>query len=275
MKLCTFVTFFSLWVTAQAAVLPGGLAPELISEREDSSDYQKNVTKGHALWDELQAVLQNPDSTDHVIIDFDENWTAGSLSVGSASASSQFALKHAGLNTEQKFLSVTAKYKQNSFIYYTDAMSPMIGAVVAKNNYGQVVDKKTGVVSTAPNRWSDVTRYLWGFACEKAKKDTTGLNYVIRDNIINDKTKAVLKDAMTAAEAQPYDKEGNSRVTTWTPDDEPFYAALATPNGAGVVYLLKDYPVALGWKTIESVAVFWLNYMPEPTLYFTLKPFCG
>ncbi|KAJ5613131.1 hypothetical protein N7510_006325 [Penicillium lagena] len=278
MKLSLFAAITALSAVTQAAVLgkastESASEPGILSPRDDSNDlYEKYVGKGRGYWEELQTVLQNPDAADVATIDFDSRWEARSLNIISAPATAQFAMQKAGLNTQQKFLSITANLKTDSRIYYTNAMSPSIGAIIAKNNYGHVV----GAAAPAPDRWSAVTWYLWKQACRQANnQDPSGLDYIFRDHIINAQTKKALDAAMIAAKAKKYDQVGTSIVTTWTPDDEQFYAALATPNGVGVLYLLKDYPAGLGWKTIESISVFWLDGFPEPNMFFTLKPFCG
>ena len=68
---------------------------------------------------------------------------------------------------------------------------------------------------------------------------------------------------------------GDDAVVTWMPDDGQFYAIPATPHGAGQVYLLKTYPVGLGWKTISNISVFYLNGLNSPQIWFRLKPHCG
>ncbi|KAJ5832966.1 hypothetical protein N7474_001277 [Penicillium riverlandense] len=283
MKFSSFAPVFALFAVAQAAVLPKGLLaesasePGILSQRDDSPNiYEKNVAKGRGYWDQLQTNLQNADATDVAAIDFNAKWEARSPSIGSASEAAQFAMQKAGLNTRQQFLSVTASLKTNRYIYYTDAMSPSIGTIIAKNNYGRAVDPHTGVVTNAPDKWSAVTWHLWQQACKQANnKDPSGLDYVFQDHIINEQTIKALDDAMAVAESKKTDNQGEPVVTTWTPDDDQFYAALATPNAVGVAYLLKDYPVGLGWKTIESISVFWLHGFKEPNMWFKLKPFCG
>lgn len=266
---------FALSAVVQATPLAEPLG--IISRRDKSSpDYATYVTKGREYWEELQAVLANPDATDTKTIDYSADWVTVSPSIGTASQAAQFAMKNAGLNSNQKFLSETAKAKINSYIYYSNAYSPSSGMIIANNNYGYAIDPQTKKKILAPDRWSAVTWYLWKDACSRANnKDPSGLNYIFRNHIINDDTKDILDDAMTAGGSQRTNGDGTPTITQWTPDDDQFYAALATPNGIGTVYLLKDYPVGTGRKTIESISVFWLNGLNEPYMLISLEPYCG
>jgi hypothetical protein len=44
---------------------------------------------------------------------------------------------------------------------------------------------------------------------------------------------------------------------TWNIQTEEEKALLVTPNGSGVGWLLVQHEEQLGWKTIESVTLFW------------------
>ena len=262
----------ALFTVTQAAA--GAFETGILSQRDLSLNYYEgNITKGRGYWHELETVLRDPNAKDTPMINFDENWTRQSVAVNLAPDAAVFALKKFGLNSNQKFLSVTAQLRTHSRIYYSNAMSPSIGMIIAKNNYGRSVDPHTGVVTSAPDRWSAVIWYLWNWSLKQAGKASAQLEYVFQNSIINPATVQTLDSAMAAGKRKMTDKDGNPVTTTWTLSDDEFYAALSTPNGVGVVNLMKSYPVGTGWKTISAISVFWFH--GSPSMLFRLESFCG
>ena len=137
------------------------------------------------------------------------------------------------------------------------------------------VENPDGGFDTAPDRWSTVSWPPWKLACQMDIHDPSDLQYILRMTVIHDATIETLDNAMKAAGKEELDAKGNPTFTTWTPDDDEFYAVLATPNGVGQVYFLVDYSNALKKKTIESITICYPYGQMEPSIRFTLASFCG
>lgn len=184
-------------------------------------------------------------------------------------------IKEAGLDAKQKFVSIKASLKRNFLIHYKAVMSPELGILIAQDSYGRA-ENAHGGFDHAPDRWSAIAWPLWKIACFiRNGGDTSVLEYIVLPTIINEKTIETLDDAMKAAGKKKFDDKGNPTFTTWTPDDDGFYAALATGSGAGKTYFLADNSQELKKKTIESITIYYPGGPKEPTMLWKLGSFCG
>ncbi|KAJ5612657.1 hypothetical protein N7510_005851 [Penicillium lagena] len=276
MKFSSFVAAFALSAIVRAAIIPKissadlDPGPNALSQRGDSPEGGiDDISEEDCLT--TKTVLEKA-STDLSLINFDTNWKVVSESKPAPiSGPLPYGLKEAGLDPKEEFQTTKAQVK-GAFAHYTNAMSTSSGAIIASEIYGRFT---TAVMSDAPDRWSAVTWYLWKKACEKANQVPSKLDFIFQDTIMNDKTNKVLNVGMAAADKQKQGKGGEIIVTRWTPDDDQFYAALAAPNSIGSLYLAKDYPNELGWKTIESISVYWPQKLNQPVMWITYVPFCG
>ena len=116
--------------------------------------------------------------------------------------------------------------------------------------------------------WSDVAYLQWTSVTD----ESSDLRYVIRLNITNERTKAVIGHIMT----QPslIDRYPMFPGISWSLyEDEEVAALLGTPNGIGVAWLLIQHKAQLGHKIVKKVTLVykdWL-YLKEgkvPTLIF-------
>lgn len=274
-SLVACLTFSSI---AQAAVLPSeGLFKNpserhVFSRQDDSFDYF--VTKGRGYWNDLQAVLKNPNASDIPTVDLRNHWKLDPPKISSGTEATRLAMQEKRLNINQQFFSSSLRFKSHNAIWYKNDVSPSSGIIIAKSNYGEAIDPVTGAVTRAPIRWSNAVLPVWRLACQMKDIDPSALQFISQSTVINDRTIAVLNAAMDTANREKTNGTDLPTFTTWTPEDDEFYAALATPNAVGVLYLLKDYPVTLGWKTIKSIMVYFTGRDKEPNMWFEVEDFC-
>ncbi|MCJ1246738.1 hypothetical protein MMC30_003947 [Trapelia coarctata] len=95
-----------------------------------------------------------------------------------------------------------------------------------------------------PTHWSEVAFSVW----HHRFPDPSALKYVVRHNIMNTDTQAIIqkayKDIKLGITEDPH---------VWEKGTNAFYALLGTVNGKGVVRMLTDYSNSLGRKTIGSI----------------------
>ncbi|KAJ5832039.1 hypothetical protein N7474_000350 [Penicillium riverlandense] len=281
MKAFYFLAPFLVLATAEVSFQGEKSLPEeafethIFSERAGSPSvsFDEYVAKGRRRWAEFQSVLADPNAIDVATIDVTKNWVVGQPGPITVSDDTEYALKQAGVNVARNaFAKVMVRLRTNNQIFYENYVAPQVGTLIAANNYGRATNPQTGLMDTAPDKWSAVMWVVWQAACGHLKIDPSTLSYVFQDEIINTETNSTL--ATAAADRMGEDAAGNPLITTWTPDDDAFYAALATPNGIGTLFFLKDYSIALDRQTIKSISVF---YEPEPqwfTMWFELEDSC-
>ena len=134
--------------------------------------------------------------------------------------------------------------------------SPMHDWRKAKADAENALLKQAGHKSTEKNNvgddvpslkyWSDVAYLQW--ACRNT--DSSGLRYVMRMSITNEKTKAVIQHIKQ--EAHP---KASGSYSFDVDHRDQVAAFLGTPNGAGVAWLLIQHKQQLGHKTVYKVTV--------------------
>ncbi|KAJ5594361.1 uncharacterized protein N7459_000569 [Penicillium hispanicum] len=264
MQKLLFLTFFAVSAVAEIPFNPNVTSdnPSLenahLSKRNDLEIYEAAVTKGRQLYAELQDTLADPDAADEITIDLDTNWNVAKHSLTTAvGEDALYALSHIGISASVPKVFVKTTRKTNSGIFYENIIAPTAGLLISSNNYGSAKNPTTGLTDVAPDRWSAVAWADLDMICTDARVDPSSLRYILQDEIINAKTNTTLYIAASKSNGLGTDASGNPVVSTWTPADEEFYAALGTPNGVGSVYILKDYPEGVGRQTIVSVSAFW------------------
>jgi hypothetical protein len=89
----------------------------------------------------------------------------------------------------------------------------------------------------------------------KEKQTAASLTYVLRYNIDNKATSAVITEVYKAAGKGDDTTKDDTDWVTWTHSDHADYilALLGTTNGSGAGFILTDYAETLGRKTIASI----------------------
>lgn len=100
--------------------------------------------------------------------------------------------------------------------------------------------------------WDQIVFVEWKRLATKAKHPVASLKYVLRWAIDNDETIAVI-DALYEKKGIKDAKKQEGEWVPWLPGTEDFLALLGTKNAAGAAYLLIDFPVSLGKKTVKRI----------------------
>lgn len=206
-------------------------------------------------------MLQNPQARDKADLTDSQMQQAFKLSYpklafGSVSLGGSDYLKQKfRISATDEIYDVDAKYKMNDRLHYHNYYSPSRGFLVAADNLRQSLG------ANIRQSWAQVTWYVWEQTCKKETPPVSPstLRGVARDRIVNGETANVLKEAFGAA-GQDLDSMAKSGKTStsklvWTRSDRSYYAVIGTPNGRGVIGLLRDRPVTLG-KTIQSITAY-------------------
>jgi hypothetical protein len=92
---------------------------------------------------------------------------------------------------------------------------------------------------------------------KRSGQKAADLKYVLRQDITNAGTKAVLEEVYKGAQKGSEITQATTKWETWTYDDakhrDAFLALLGTPNGNGAGYILVDYAATLKDKKIVSI----------------------
>lgn len=134
------------------------------------------------------------------------------------------------------------------------------GAIVAEANFSPTFQRqRAGSKAEIPalNRWSDVVWFLWS---KEAGDQAGNLRYIFRDNARNEVTRAII-EKIHGLEDHPDTLDLPWPGRTYDMRTEDGKALLATPQGIGVAYLIKDHSDVLGRK-IPLARVFTVDNRP-------------
>ena len=146
--------------------------------------------------------------------------------------------------------------------YWENAYSIVEGAIFASNNRAPraALDQSGRHEYPVISHWSDVAFLQWRSESRRYESQTGSLappiRYIFRCQIVNKKTRKVIENIVDE-KRKAADQDTNIQVcytvSTSTPEGK---ALLATPNGAGVAYLLIQHKEQLGVKTITEIDIF-------------------
>jgi hypothetical protein len=123
------------------------------------------------------------------------------------------------------------------------------GLIAAYSNFSPAWMVRDEKIRTLPDikAWSDITYLEWETQAEASGQNVKGLSYIIRFEIANVDTTAIIEQAAGALSSIPWPG------LTIPMSDPRGPAILGTPNGAGIAFLLATHKAQLGEKTVESV----------------------
>lgn len=171
---------------------------------------------------------------------------------------------------------------------YRDYFNVKQGAIIADENYspsGNAEDDDVDVKDYAPvlrnrlTRWADVIFLQYQELCNQQQASLGLLQHVFRAYIINDETREIIAQALSANSRS--EAEWSDKVTftptpvgaTSTPANKAFYALLATPNVRGVAWMLIQHKAELGLKHIDYIQVFEDDLLGTKNLYVHISPY--
>ena len=132
--------------------------------------------------------------------------------------------------------------------------------------YSNQFDAKSGVIvcsenfksgdSNPPERKLWPLEVLWQSWVEAARVQnsrTSNLKAVVRWNVVNDDTKAVIWSAAKLSTSTRENLEDHSRE--YTNSDDGYFAILGSINGASTMRMLIDHKADIKYRTVEKVFV--------------------
>ena len=254
-------------------------ATDPASEDITCTDYKTCSSKGRGYWEALQATLaqaQPIDRNDQQV--FERDYKCEYITIDSDSQSLERIkpdLQSHGINPDwleaQGCFSTSPETGEDTeATAYGNLFSTSQGIIIAYENYRDSDEQKT-----LP--WSEIIWNAWSYARvwddyrhKQAAEHPPGaalsiLRVMIRLNVRNEETNAVLRTIWDAAE-----REYNTIDQTWYKFTEAdpatknwFYAIIGTPNVKGNIYLLNDHAMEIGKKTVTEIWVRWPYVYPD------------
>ncbi|KAJ6130032.1 hypothetical protein N7512_002812 [Penicillium capsulatum] len=181
--------------------------------------------------------------------------TLGSVSLGV----SNYLKQKFRMSTNEEIYDVNVVYRKSNRLYYHNYYSPSRGLIVASDNVANAMGIKM------PHAWSNVTWHVWTKACqmETPPVHPSTLRAIIRDRVVNSDSSDILKEAFARSghDLAAIAKSGKKTTTqlTWSRTDKSFYAIIGTPNGKGIVWLLREQSGILK-KTVKSITAWATNF---------------
>jgi len=158
------------------------------------------------------------------------------------------------------------KYTLDNFIgEFSNTYSPKGGVVVASVNARHqkedtVPSKEVPDEEKAPDNWSSVAWAQWKRGCVTMTLGTTdfsNMKIIIRRNVNNGITKGLMMEALGS------EGKSDGQIAYFYPtdpdnkeSDNAFWPLLGSPNGNGIIHLLRDHKIVLGSKSITRIGVY-------------------
>ncbi|EEU34245.1 uncharacterized protein NECHADRAFT_50453 [Fusarium vanettenii 77-13-4] len=161
----------------------------------------------------------------------------------------------------------TAEQGVRSGAYFTNSYILDPGVIIADNNYAVVPalndnfpgwEKIFTTTHIQRSQWSDAAWMQWTKTCDWFGGDRTKIKYIIRSRITNKTTLSLIFEALISKYGGfPTIGKWDDRLTLDVATNPgEFHAVLASPNGAGVAYILMNHKSTLGIKTVNKVEIF-------------------
>ncbi|KAF1986239.1 hypothetical protein K402DRAFT_421448 [Aulographum hederae CBS 113979] len=141
---------------------------------------------------------------------------------------------------------------------YTAIFDVERGAIISEYAFSPtaMIEKEHLSTTTPPlSRWSDITWLTWERLAAAANKPTSSLRHIIRREISNPTTQAILTSILARTS---YPQDIPLLPGTWpgpltvSMDSDAGKALLASPNGYGVAWMLVERREAMGAKRVKS-----------------------
>ena len=151
------------------------------------------------------------------------------------------------------------------------------GILIAVHNYSLAYKaKKSGspvpTLLSSLKHWSDVAFLHWAHS-QRPQDDVRNLNFIMRENIVNEDTLAVVNSILDASHRQSQACTPSGLYLAMNSDHA--IALLGTAHGAGVAWLLAQHRGQLGLKEIAGISIFYSGEPPDsnraPNLLFYLR----
>ncbi|KAL8689495.1 MAG: hypothetical protein Q9218_004846 [Villophora microphyllina] len=267
-------------IQASALIQPRAPPAKPSTDQDDDDNpcpnYGACSVKGLQYWNDLTTTLANPDAKDrsdglqlfqkYYGPEFDQSVPAW------PNLEKSFADRQMNANNldvwEVNSVDPVTNERDRAMAYY-NVFGTGSGVLIAENNWRSMDQQKK-----LP--WSEIMYQTWqlaephanALAAEDKAHPPGGpfksLRAVVRHNIVNEGTRAVIEAAYNA-NGWKIGEDDAEQWRSWTEETSPnwFYGLLGTDNVKGVIWLLKDHAVELGRKEITTIWTRWDEVFPN------------
>lgn len=134
---------------------------------------------------------------------------------------------------------------------FVNQLNPGSGVIIAADN----------TVGDGPDHWSAIIWNLWQQAYLSANPaenpqtaDFSGMKYIVQKEITNAETAKIIEIALAGQQDSIRYFEPNN-PDDWRNPSNAFWALLGSPNGNGIINLLKRQKIGLHSKTVRRIGV--------------------
>lgn len=118
------------------------------------------------------------------------------------------------------------------------------------------------------NRWADVVWTLWEDTAGKSLAPS--LQYIFRDNVVNDDSKHIMDVVMGIPSSDPGLLEAPFPGKIFDVNTDDGAALLGTPHGVGIAWFLVDHAGTLGKRGIKITVYTGLDQNSERKQYYLI-----
>ncbi len=244
----------------RAIVSDGKIATRTLVRRTPDPTWDTYGPSGTRYWQEFQA--RDVHQPDEALCNFDAEYDLRPR-MGKLNSATIKIVDKIGINSDKDFYSTTVEYPRKDVregdrtALFINQFGPSSKTIIAADNHR---GKPPG---QAPDHWSTIAWYLWRRAHLSANPGTdaltadfSSLQYILRKEIKNPQTAKIIDLAMAGKELGTIEYFYPNNPTQWQDTSNAFWALLGSPNGQGIINLLKGNKRALHSKTIMRIGVF-------------------
>lgn len=251
-------------------ITDSGDEPALVRKVLHDKDWNTYRDKGQDYWGHFnRRDINQPDydpcDLDGLYATPDQHVKVGTTLVGNLKQ----ILNSLGVPTGPDYFQVFSFYPKNYLINlfgeFMNNYSPQDGVVVASVNARHqkgdtVPSREVPDEEKAPDNWSSVAWAQWKRGCitmTPGTSDFSNIRIIMRRNVDNGITSSFMVEALESVGKS----DGQIAYFYLTdPDnkdsDNPFWPLLGSPNGNGMIHLLKDHKSVLGNRSITRIGVY-------------------
>lgn len=259
---------------AEAAPIPAEWFYFLDAAKQDAEFVAKAARKGDFLYramrannQEAGALFNPPRSTaqaDPEVADCDDPWDEYEVWPSCDNEETAFlqSMTNFGLDVEWEnegghLRSSHWVLHENEEVQWRTALDPANGIIAALNSVSPRSELGEGAALPLISNWSDAAFTQWRAECSHYEAETglpaSELSNVFQHWIINDDTQALMTEVVQNKCSDLLDESARITVAADSPEGR---LLLASPNGAGVAYLLIQHKDQLGHKVVDRISIY-------------------
>ncbi|KAI9653897.1 MAG: hypothetical protein M1831_005582 [Alyxoria varia] len=205
---------------------------------------------GKSLYEDLQNVLKDSNAKDKTggdkkLEDYKERWSNGKDKLAPP-VDLRDELNSLGAGIGNEYYQLELLSRNGDKVVFDNEWSVSQGVIIANDNDRGNDDRPTD------DQLSLGEALFWEYdkLAKKDSEDIKKMKYHFRHSITNDLTQKIIDEVYKRLE-----KDRSKEALEIKPTSDEFFALLGTPNGRATAVMLKDHPVALGKKNINSCKI--------------------